>query len=282
MIGAYFLTKPLDGGLKFGDKVAVIKVEGLITMSDGSGLFSESTANPDRIIKQIRKAENDGSVKAILFEINSPGGGIVASEAISEAIKDVDKPTIAWLSEIATSGGYYVASACDYIVADKGTLTGSIGVISVFPQYSSLMEKLGVEMRVIKSGEYKDIGSPYRNMTEDERVMVQGWNNEIYDDFISVVAENRDLSREYVEDIAEGKLYVGKKAVEMKLADELGTKEQAILIAGNMGGIEGRPEIVEYKKSSFFDEFVSTASTRFGYGFATALIEANREVKLGY
>lgn len=272
----------MDGGLRFGDKVAVIKVEGVITMSDGTGLFGESGANPERIIKQIKKAEGDSSVKAILFEVNSPGGGIVASEAISQAIKDAKKPTIAWLSEMATSGGYYVASACDYIVADKGTLTGSIGVISIFPQYSGLMEKLGVDMRVIKSGEYKDIGSPYRNMSEEEKIMIQEWNDDIYNDFVSTVAENRNLNREYVEGIAEGKLYVGKKAVELKLADELGTKDDAIAVAGRMGGIEGKPAIVEYKKSAFFDDLVGTASAKFGYGFAKGLIETNREANMGY
>ncbi|MFQ5975291.1 MAG: signal peptide peptidase SppA [Candidatus Hydrothermarchaeales archaeon] len=282
ILGAYILTKPMDGGLRFGDKVAVIKVEGIITMSDGTGFFGEAGATPERIIKQIKKAEGDSSVKAILFEINSPGGGIVASEAISQAIKDAKKPTIAWLSEIATSGGYYIASACDYIVADKGTLTGSIGVISIFPQYSGLMEKLGVDMRVIKSGEYKDIGSPYRNMTEEEKIMIQEWNDDIYNDFVSTVAENRNLNREYVEGIAEGKLYVGKKAVELKLADELGTKEDAIAVAGHMGGIEGKPTIVEYKKSAFFDDLVGTASAKFGYGFAKGLIEINREANLGY
>ncbi|MEE8359056.1 MAG: signal peptide peptidase SppA [Candidatus Hydrothermarchaeales archaeon] len=278
VLAAYILTKPMDSGsLKFGDKVAVIKVEGVITMSDGAGFFGVTGANPTRIIKQIKKANDDSSVKAILFEINSPGGGIVASEAIAEAIKDVDKPTVAWLSEIATSGGYYVASSCDYIVADRGTLTGSIGVISMFPQYSSLLEKMGVEMRVIKSGEYKDIGSPFRNMTGEERSMIQEWNDEIYNDFVSFVAENRGLSREYVEEIAEGKLYVGKKAVELKLADEIGTKEDAIAVAGRMGGIEGEPTVVEYKRGTFFDDFIGTASARFGYGFAKGLIETNRE-----
>ncbi|MFQ5888367.1 MAG: S49 family peptidase, partial [Candidatus Hydrothermarchaeales archaeon] len=174
------------------------------------------------------------------------------------------------------------ASSCDYIVADKGTLTGSIGVVSMFPQYSDLMEKLGVDMRVIKAGEYKDIGSPFRNMTEDEKIMIQEWNDAIYDDFVSTVAENRNLERGYVEEIAEGKLYIGEKAVELKLADEVGTKEGAIAVAGKMGGIEGRPNIVEYKRGAFFDDFVGTASAKFGYGFAKGLIETNRELNLGY
>ncbi len=282
ILGAYILTRPMDGSLKFGDKVAVVRVEGVITMSDGTGILGEAGANPERIIKQIKKAENDGSVKAILFEINSPGGGIVASEAIAEAIKEVDKPTVAWLSEIATSGGYYVASATDYIVTDKGSLTGSIGVISIFPQYSDLMSKLGVDMRVVKSGKYKDIGSPYRNMTEEEKIMVQEWNDDIYNDFVATVAENRDLDLEYVAGIAEGKLYVGKKAVELKLADEVGTKEEAIAIAGEMGGIKGKPAIVEYRRSTFFEDFVGTASAKFGYGFAKGLLEINNEVKMGY
>ncbi|MFQ6135613.1 MAG: signal peptide peptidase SppA [Candidatus Hydrothermarchaeales archaeon] len=276
MLGAYIITRPMDGGLKFGDRVALIKVEGTITMSDHTGFLAEAGATPERIVKQITKAENDNSVKAIIFEINSPGGTIVASEAIAKAIKDTEKPTVAWLGEVATSGGYYVASACDYIVADKGTITGSIGVLSVLPQYSRFLDKLGIEMRVIKSGEYKDIGSPYRNMTEEERSMIQEWNDEIYEDFISVVAKNRNLSVGYVKGIAEGKLYTGRKAVDLKLADEVGTKEDAIKVAGHMGGIEGKPAIVEYKRVTFLEDFVGRASAKFGYGFARGLLESTK------
>jgi protease-4 len=277
--GAYLLTQDT---IEIGDKVAVIEVHGIISSAQSDGLFEIEGATPERIRDQIEKAERDSSVKAILIEVNSPGGTIVASEAIAEAIVEAEKPTVAWLGEIAASGGYYVASASDYIVADKGSMTGSIGVIFIFPQYDRLLDKIGVRMRVIKAGEFKDIGSPYRNMTPEEEAIVNEWVQSAYDDFIETVANNRNLSVEYVREIAEGKIYIGTRAVELELADQVGTRKEAINIAAHMGGIEGEPTIVTYRERGFFRDFVGVASSRFGYGFAKGLLSAETPEGLSY
>jgi protease-4 len=277
--GAYLLTRD---SIEIGEKVAVIEINGVISSSGSDGLFGVEGATPERIRGQIESAEKDSSVKAILLEINSPGGTIVASEAIAEAVAQAEKPTVAWLGEIAASGGYYVASAADYIVADKGSMTGSIGVIFLFPQYDRLLDKIGVEMRVIKAGEFKDIGSPYRNMTPEEEVIVNEWVQSSYDDFIQTVADNRNLSVEYVRTVAEGKIYTGKKAVELDLADKIGTRQEAINIAGHMGGIEGKPKVITYRERGFLRDFVGVASSRFGYGFARGLWSVQASEGLNY
>jgi protease-4 len=277
--GAYLITRD---GIEIGDKVAVIEVHGVISSTQNEGLLGVEGATPQNIRRQIERAEGDSSVKAILLEINSPGGTIVASEAIAEAVKDAKKPTVAWLGEVAASGGYYVASASDYIVADRGTMTGSIGVIFIFPQYNSLLEKVGVKMRVIKAGKFKDIGSPYRNMTDEEEAIVNKWVQDAYDDFIQTVADNRNLSSSYVRTVAEGNIYTGKRAVELSLADQTGTQQEAINIAGHMGGIEGEPDVITYRERGFLRDFVGVASTRFGYGFARGLLSSQTTETLSY
>ncbi len=272
MLGAYFITGQ-DRELAFGDKVALIDVHGTISMSDDSSIFGEKRATPENFKKALKQAEGDSSVKAILLDINSPGGSVVASEEIADAIKNSKKPTVAWLGEIAASGGYYVASAADYIVADRATITGSIGVVSMLPEYSKLMEKIGVNVSVIKAGKYKDFSTGYRPMTEEEKKMIERVVYEIYEQFISEVAENRNLSREYVSSIAEGSVYTARKARELRLVDEVGNREFALKKAAELGGIEGEPKIVTYKRRAFFEDFISTAFTRIGYGFAKALLE---------
>jgi protease-4 len=277
--GAFLLTR---GEVSLGESVAVIEVHGLISSAQTDGLFQIEGATPERVRSQIEKAESDPSVKAILIDINSPGGTIVASEAISESLKDAQKPTVAWLGEMATSGGYYVASSTDYIVADKGTLTGSVGVIFVLPQYDRLLDKIGVEMRVIKGGKYKDIGSPYRNMTPEEEEMLDELVQSAYDDFIETVSENRNLSKEFVRTVAEGKLYSGEQAVELKLADQLGTRQDAIDVAAHIGGIEGTPKIVTFRQGGFLRDFVGVSSKSFGYGFAKGLLSVENREGLNY
>ncbi len=277
--GAYLLTRDT---IEIGDKVAVIQVNGVISSTQSQGVFGIEGASPGNIRSQIEKAERDSSVKAILIEINSPGGTIVASEAIAEAISNAKKPTVAWLGEIAASGGYYVASATDYIVADKGSMTGSIGVIFMFPQYDRLLDKLGVRMRVIKAGKFKDIGSPYRNMTDEEEAVVNELVQSAYTDFIEVVAGNRNLTTDYVRSVAEGNIYTGRKAVELGLADQVGTRQDAIDLAGHLGGIEGRPGTVTYRERGFFRDFVGVASSQLGYGFAKGLLSEESTDGLNY
>ncbi|MFQ5815978.1 MAG: signal peptide peptidase SppA, partial [Candidatus Hydrothermarchaeaceae archaeon] len=232
-----FLVTRMQGDFVLGDKVAVVRVHGSISMSDDTGVFAGAGTTPQRVKEMLDKAERDNSVKAILVEINSPGGSVVPSEEISKDIKAASKPTVCWLGEIATSGGYYVASACDYIVADRATITGSLGVISIFPEFSSLMEKIGVNMTVIKAGEFKDFSTGFRPMTEEEMIMMEEVVVETYEFFISDVASNRNLSVNYLRGISGGRVYTGTKALELGLVDEVGDRDRAIEKAGELGGI---------------------------------------------
>ncbi|NOZ58784.1 MAG: signal peptide peptidase SppA [Euryarchaeota archaeon] len=275
MLSAYIIARPADGIIA-GDRVAVIKIHGVISMNAGEGVLAAEATTPEEFRSQLEQALHDSSVKAILVEINSPGGSVVASAEIAEAIKEArqKKPVVAWLGEIATSGGYYVASASSYIVADPGTITGSIGVISVFPEYSRLLEKLGINMTVIKAGEYKDFSTGYRPLTEEERRMVEEIIYDFYEQFIAEVASNRNLSKEHVRSIAEGRIYSAKRARELGLVDEVGTRQVAIRKAAELGGIEGEPKLVTYERKPLFMELFATGMERLGYGFAKALLES--------
>lgn len=268
-----FLVTRMQGDFALGDKVAVVRVHGSISMSDDAGVFAGAGTTPQRVREMLDKAERDNSVKAILVEINSPGGSVVPSEEISKDIKAASKPTVCWLSEIATSGGYYVASACDYIVADRATITGSLGVISIFPEYSRLLEKIGVNMTVIKAGEFKDFSTGFRQMTEEEMIMMEEVVVETYEFFISDVASNRNLSVNYLRGISGGRVYTGTKALELGLVDEVGDRNRAIEKAGELGGIEGEPMLVEYRKGTFLQGFVGTAFQNLGYGLAKGFTE---------
>ncbi len=269
---AFFVTR-MQGDFTLGEKVAVVRVHGSISMADSGGVFPEASTTPQKVKEMLDKAERDGSVKAILVDINSPGGSVVASEEISRDIKSASKPTVCWLGEIAASGGYYVASACDYIVADRATITGSLGVISVFPEYSKLLEKIGVNMTVIKAGEFKDFSTGFRPMTEEEMEMMEEVVEETYEFFIADIAQNRNLSMEYIKSIAGGQVYTGKRALELGLVDEVDNRGRAIEKAGELGNIEGEPDVVEYRKGTFLKEFVGAAFQNLGYGLAKGFAE---------
>lgn len=278
LIGAYVITKHDSVG--FGDKVAVIPLHGTILLSQGTGMLAEQSATPQNFKDRLKRAGRDSSIKAVVVDINSPGGSVVASDEIAMAIEEFEKPTVAWVGEMGASGAYYVASSCDYIVADRASIVGSIGVISIFPEYSRLLEKVGVNMTVIKGGEFKDFSTGFRPMTDEEKAMMEDVVEDIYDQFLTVVADNRNLSKSYVKSVADGKVYTGKRAKELDLVDEVGGRERAIDIAAHMGGIEKEPKVVVYKKTGFFEEFVGTVFANIGYGFAKGLIETS--ARMGY
>lgn len=281
LLGAYLVSHRPDS-IGEGKKVAVIKLEGTIEMSSPEGgLFSTQAATPKSFRNKLEKATDDSSVKAIVIYVNSPGGSVVASEEMSRAIKEAKekKPVVAWLGELATSGGYFVASASNYIVADPATITGSIGVISIFPEYSKLLKKFGLNMTVIKAGRYKDFSTGYRPMSEEERAMMQGLVNSTYEIFLREVSQNRNLSQSYVREVAGGRIYSGGEAVELKLADEVGGFETATRKAAELGGIEGEPQLVTYERPSFFREILWGSFESFGYGFARGLKAGEGEVR---
>jgi len=257
-------------GTPFGGTVAVIPIEGTIAYG-GSGILEDQITHPNTIKELIREAEDDISVDSILLEINSGGGSAVASEEVMEAVKTCHKPVVAWISDVGASGAYLVASSADIIVASRSSTVGSIGVILDITDLSELYRKIGVNRYAIKGGIYKDMGADYRNLTPEETIMLQNMVNEDYDYFISLVAENRNLSKEYVRSIAEGKIYTGKQAKDIKLVDEIGSKDYALDIAAKLGNIEGSYNVVTMTPPETFEQMLAKISSQIGYSLGKGI-----------
>jgi protease-4 len=201
-------------------------------------------------LKGFREFRKDSNVKCILLRIESPGGGIGASQELYREVRRTIevKPVVASLGGIAASGGYYIASAANRIVANPGTITGSIGVISYFPNFRELFEKIGFTAVTIKSGRFKDIGNPDRNMTQEERDLLQSAMDEAHRQFIRDVARGRNLSEEKVREVADGRILMGERAQQLGLVDELGNFEDAVKASAMLGKIEEEPELIYAKK----------------------------------
>ena len=233
-----------------GERVAVIDLRGEITSSED-------------VVRQLKKYRTMSSVKAIVLHIDSPGGGVVASQEMYEEVRNTrngGKPVIVAMGSLAASGGYYVSCGATRIVANRGTLTGSIGVISEFLQVKDALAKLGISEMTIKAGKLKDAGSPTKNMTEDDRAYFQNLMDEVHRQFMDVVARERNLSPGKVRQLADGRVYTGVKAVELGLVDTLGTYEDAIRIAAGIAGITGEPSIVrERRRQAWWDSMFGSA-----------------------
>ena len=231
-----------------GPAVALIRVNGVI-VSGRSSPFDTASAASDNIIDEINQAKNDPSVRAIVLMVNSPGGSVIGSDVIYRALKDAGKPVVVMMGETAASGGFYISMAGQWIVANPNTLTGSIGVISEFPNASGLLQKVGVDFVVVTSGPRKDIGSPYREMTADERAYWQSIVDETYQGFVAIVAEGRHKTVDEIKPLADGGVYTGRQALKLGLVDQLGYDDDAIAKAAELGGITGKPRIVEYRRT---------------------------------
>lgn len=226
-----------SGSLGRGEKVAVVKLEGVIT-------------DTTELSKEFRDLEERDDIKAIVLRIDSPGGTVGPSQEIHSEILRLKKkkPVVASLGAIAASGGFYAAVAADKIVANPGTLTGSIGVIAEFITAEDLLSKLGVKGYVVKSGKYKDTGSPLRKMNEEELGVLQNVIDDVNGQFIKAVAEGRGLKADYVRKIADGRILSGAQAKEKGLIDKLGDLTDAIDLSAELAGIKGKPEVVYMEK----------------------------------
>jgi protease-4 len=229
-----------------GPAVAVLRVEGLITSGEAGPFDTSAIAAASTLVEQIQKANDDPDVRAILLYVDSPGGGVTASDVIYHALKAVDKPIVVLMGDLAASGGYYISMAADWIIANPNTLTGSIGVISEFPNADGLLDKVGVDFVVITSGPRKDFGSPYREMTEEERQYWQTIIDEAYSGFVAIVAEGRGLPVAQVLPLADGRVFTGRQALDAGLIDAVGYEADAVAKAAELGGITGEPRIIEY------------------------------------
>jgi protease-4 len=245
-IASYF-TNDTSGSLSFsGNQVASLELEGIIA---DSGDF----------LDQLKEYGNRSGVKSVVVRINSPGGGVAASQEIYEAIKKfrskTDKKVVVSMSSVAASGGYYIACGADKIFANPGTVTGSIGVIAEWYNYGDLLRWAKMQNVVIKSGDFKDAGSATRPLTDEERAYFQSLIGDMYDQFVAAVAESRNLQKDQVSKLADGRVYTGQQALKYGLVDELGTLQDAIDAAAKMGGIDGSPVILKPAKRrlSLFD-----------------------------
>ena len=239
LIPTILISRPPAG------KIVVIPLSGTIT-TGGSLLFPGSTITPGLVRDYLTKAEKDTAVKAIVFHIESPGGEIAPCQEILWEIERVKeaKPIVVSMGGTAASGGYYISTKADKIVALPTTMTGSIGVISQVINIEGLLEKLGIQIETFKGGKYKDMYSGFREMTPEEEEIMQGMIDEYYEHFIDVVAEGRGLGKEEVRNLATGQIYTGTAAKELGLVDELGGLDTAIDLATELAGIEA--PIVEY------------------------------------
>jgi len=243
-------TTPAGVGL--GDAVAVIRLDGTISSTPGDALMVQGIT-PGRVVALLEQAA-DPAIKAVVVSVNSPGGSVVASDEIYHALVKFDKPVVIWMGETAASGGYYISCGGDYVFAHPDTLTGSIGVISQFLNAEELMQKVGVDAVVITSGPVKDIGSPFREMTEEEQALWKGIIDETYEGFVELVAQARDLPVEQVRELADGSVYTGRQALKLGLVDGVGTLDDAIAKAAELGGIAGKPQVIELRTPlTFFD-----------------------------
>jgi protease-4 len=238
-----------DLDLSGEDRIALIRVEGVI-------LDAQQT------VGDLKKFGDSPSVKAIVLRIDSPGGGVVPSQEIHDAVKRVrnknNKAVIASMGTVAASGGYYIAAATDRIIANPGTLTGSIGVIMELANLEGLLKKIGVENVVVKSGRYKDIGSPFRKMNVEDRRILQSVMDDVHTQFIEAVAEGRSLDVTDVQPLADGRIFTGRQAKDAKLVDELGDLDDAIRLAADLAGIEGEPKVVEPRKRFSLRELIES------------------------
>lgn len=233
-----------EGSFSSGDKVAVLRVEDVIL---DSRIYLES-------IESITK---DDDIKALVVRIDSPGGAVGPSQEIFSELKALgnELPIIASIGGVGASGGYYIACAAEKIYANPGAITGSIGVIAQFASYEKLLDWAKIDVEVIKSGKYKDVGSAFREMNKEDKQYIQQLIDNVYDQFKAAVASSRDLDPKEIDRVADGKIYTGEQALNLKLIDELGTINDAVIAAGELGGIEGKPEVVNFpkKKSKLFD-----------------------------
>jgi protease-4 len=223
--------------ISYGKYVGLIEVNGVISSS-------EETVN------LIKKYRDNSSIKALVIRVNSPGGGVAASQEIYQAIRNAreTKPAVCSMGEVAASGGYYIACACDTVLANPGTLTGSIGVIMEFMVAEELIKKVGLRFEVVKAGQNKDIGSPFRPMTPEERALMQGMLDDVHTQFIEAVAEGRKLSPDSIRAIADGRVFTGRQAMSLRLVDKLGTLEDAVKLAADMAGLKEKPRIFKERK----------------------------------
>jgi protease-4 len=246
-----------SAGLSIGKKVGVLEVTGVIVASK-------------EIIDQLIDFRDDDTVKAIVLRVDSPGGGVGPSQEIYEEVRKAVKikPVVVSMGSVAASGGYYIAAPARRILANPGSITGSIGVIMEFTNFQELLQKIGLRSDVVKSGEHKDIGSPIRPMTDSDRKILQTMIDDVHAQFVDAVAEGRKMDPDIVRSLADGRIFTGRQAMAAGLVDELGNLQDAIDLAAELAGIEGEPKVVypPEEKSGILDYLIQETISQLRHG----------------
>ncbi len=248
--------KPSHIGIS-GAEIGVVEVKGTIRSSD-------------TLVKWIKRLREDADIKGILLRVDSPGGAVGPVQEILEALKKTrkaGKPIVASFGSVAASGGYYVSLASDKIVANPGTITGSIGVIAEFPVVSDLLKKLGIQYEIIKTGKFKDSGTPFRKMKPEEKKLLKGVLMDVYDQFVEEVASARHIPADSVRRLADGRIFSGRMALKVGLVDTLGSIEDAVNILKKLAGIKGHVSLVykkEKKRFSLIDLLINRLEGELG------------------
>ncbi|MCP4253366.1 MAG: signal peptide peptidase SppA [Candidatus Scalindua sp.] len=244
------LTETIIGG-SGTDKILLIPLKGVITGQSAKRFLQETPSIVDSVKQQLEQAQNDNDIKAVILEINSPGGGITASDIIYKKVlefkEETDKKVIVCMQDVAASGAYYISAAADKIISHPTTITGSIGVIMPLINIASLVEKYGIEDNSIKSGDMKSIGSPLKKMTDAERKILYDIVDEMYTRFVDIIAVGRNMTIEDVKRLADGRIYTGRQALENGLVDQLGYIDDAIILAKNIAGLN-EAKVIKYKR----------------------------------
>ena len=269
-----WLFRPLE----HSEKIALIHVEGVIVGGRGQGGLLGDGSGMDSVIRQIQAARDDETVRAVVLRINSPGGSAPASQEVGEELKKLrsaGKPVVASMGDIAASGGYWIAALCDRIYANPGTITGSIGIYIPYANYEELFKKIGVHGEKIKSGPHKDMLSPERPMTVAERAILQEMVDDLYDQFVAVVAEGRKMEPDRVRRLADGRIYTGRQAKKLGLVDEMGTQEDAVNAAAQLAGIAGKPAVHEVGRGGLWEMLLGADGQSLFDGLANRLLFSN-------
>jgi protease-4 len=251
---AYFLSIFTGKrALPLADSVGVLTVEGVLRSSQ-------------EFARQAEEFGRDDGIKAVVVRIDSPGGGVAASQEIYASLAELKKKkkVVVSMGSVAASGGYLVACAADKIVANPGTITGSISAIMHFANAESLMEKIGLKSSVVKSGKFKDIGSPVRPMTQEEQALIQELVDDTYDQLLEVISRDRKIPRDALKQLADGRFFTGRQAQKLGLVDDLGDMGYAVRLAGKLAGVKGLPELVypSKKKASYWELLLEQAASK--------------------
>lgn len=258
--------------------IAVVPINGIITTSISTGILGEKTTDSSKILKLLKKINESEDFKALLLEINSPGGSPVASEEISDFVKKINKTKVAVIRESGASGAYWIATSADRIFASRMSVTGSIGVTASSLEFAGLLNDYNVTYRRLVAGKYKDAGSPYKQLTSEERKLYQDILDAIHENFIKTVAENRNLSEEKVKELATGFVFLGEEAKKLGLIDEIGNKNDAVSYIERKLNITAKLAEVKSKKSIFdaFSESFEELFYALGHGIGKAFTAEQR------